>query len=231
MKEFLDICDEYGNPTGETVERSQAHRQDVCHRTAHVWVIRHRGGRLQILLQRRCHEKESFPDCFDTSSAGHIQAGDEPLESAIRELKEELGLTASPEELKFAGTFRNHYEREFYGKPFRDNEVTFVYVLERDVEKADLRLQAEEVSDAAWFDFEEVYREKQNGNPLYCVSISGMDVLKVYSEKEHSTGRCRKRELFDQQKELLDTFLRTGAISAAQYNKSLEGLRQKMSIE
>ena len=39
-------------------------------------------------------EKESFPGLYDTSSAGHIRAGDEPLPSALRELREELHIAA-----------------------------------------------------------------------------------------------------------------------------------------
>lgn len=37
-------------------------------------------------------------------------------------------------------------------------------------------------------------------------------------------------ELFNRQKELLDTFLSKGAITRAQYNKSLGDLRLKMNI-
>ena len=62
-------------------------------------------GRTEVLLQKRSMNKDSFPGKFDTSSAGHIQAGDEPLESALRELGEELGIQATPEQLVFAGTF------------------------------------------------------------------------------------------------------------------------------
>ncbi len=37
-----------------------------------------------------------------------------------------------------------------------------------------------------------------------------------------------KQELFDKQKELLDTFLATGAITKDQYDKSLNALQEKM---
>ena len=90
--EYLDIVDESGQPIGKTVSRDQAHRDGIRHRTAHVWVIRRDGSRFDILLQKRCRNKDSFPGMYDTSSAGHIPAGDEPLVSAIRELKEELGI-------------------------------------------------------------------------------------------------------------------------------------------
>ena len=41
----------------------------------------------------------------------------------------------------------------------------------------------------------------------------------------------KKLELFRRQKELLDTFLSTGAISQAQHDKSLNCLIEKMGIK
>ena len=49
--ELFDIIDENGNPTGKTVERSIAHAEGIRHRTAHIWIIRKRNGRTEILLQ------------------------------------------------------------------------------------------------------------------------------------------------------------------------------------
>ena len=121
--EFFDIVDEKGIPTGESIERTQAHKKGIRHRTAHIWIIREQDGKAQLLLQKRSAEKDSFPGRFDTSSAGHIQAGDEPEESAIRELYEELGIQASKEELQFAGCFDIQYEKEFHGSKDR---VTFI---------------------------------------------------------------------------------------------------------
>ena len=73
--ELLDIVDEKGNPTGETVPREVAHREGIRHRTAHVWIFRRRGGVVQITLQKRSDNKDSDPGCYDISSAGHIPAG------------------------------------------------------------------------------------------------------------------------------------------------------------
>ena len=138
--ELFDICDENGIPTGKTVERSRAHREGIRHRTAHIWVIRTVEGRGQVLLQKRSQNKDSFPGQYDTSSAGHIQAGDEPLASAQRELLEELGIEASEDQLIFIGNFRNQYEEEFHGSIFKDNEVSFVYVYDDPVEIEELNI-------------------------------------------------------------------------------------------
>ena len=46
-----------------------------------------------------------------------------------------------------------------------------------------------------------------------------------------NTAENKKRELFLRQKQLLDTFLANGAISRAQYNKSLGDLTIKMGMQ
>ena len=107
--EYFDVVDENGFPTGETVSREAAHRKGIRHRTAHVWIIRPSKTGYDLLLQKRSMNKDSFPGLYDTSSAGHIPAGDEPLESALRELKEELGIEATPGQLSYAGMFQIQY--------------------------------------------------------------------------------------------------------------------------
>ena len=74
MKEFLDIVNEKGEPTGQVVARDTAHEKGIWHRTSHVWLVRRKNGIVQILLQKRT-EMKSFPGCYDISSAGHIPAG------------------------------------------------------------------------------------------------------------------------------------------------------------
>jgi isopentenyldiphosphate isomerase len=82
MSEYLDIVDEHGEPVGRTVERSVAHLEGVRHRTSHLWLLRRRDGRIEVLLQKRALTK-SFPGCYDISSAGHIPAGDDYEASAV----------------------------------------------------------------------------------------------------------------------------------------------------
>ena len=47
---------------------------------------------------------------------------------------------------------------------------------------------------------------------------------------EHLSAEEKKRQLFEKQKRLLDTFLDHQTISQAQYDKSLGDLRVKMGI-
>ena len=175
---MFDIVDENGVPTGERVSRSVAHRDGIMHRTAHVAVLRRENGKLQILLQKRAANKDSFPGCYDMSSAGHIDAGEEPLTSAMRELKEELSIDASDSDLKFIGNVRIKYVDEFHGEIFRDNEIAFLYVYEKQINKDSLKLQEEEVEDVQWFDLDYVIEEIEKSNPVFCVPTGSLEKLK-----------------------------------------------------
>jgi len=150
--EMLDIIDEKGNPTGEIIDRSIAHLNGIRHRTAHVWILRKKNNRIQVLLQKRSVHKDSYTDCYDISSAGHILAGCDYIESALRELKEELGVSVREDELVFAGIRNLEYKDVFHHQVFHDVEVSYIYVLEMDRE--DFVLQKEEVSEVQLFDFD-----------------------------------------------------------------------------
>ncbi len=178
--EIFDITDDNGIPTGETVARSEAHDNGIPHRTAHIWVVRKENGAYQVLLQKRSSDTESFPGMYDTSSAGHIQAGDGPLESAQRELHEELGIMAHEGDLSFAGKFHIQYEKEFHGKLFKDNEVAFVYVYEKPVDIEKLVLQKEEVDEVRWFDIKEVHEGCLHRDGTFCVPLEGLETLMKY---------------------------------------------------
>lgn len=188
--EYFDIVDENGLPTGETVSREEAHRKGVPHRTSHVWIIRPSRHGYEILLQKRSEAKDSYPGMFDTSSAGHIPAGDEPLPSALRELEEELGIKAEPEQLIFAGTFRIRYEKEFHGRMFRDNEFANVYVYDGAI--GELKLQKSEVSEVRWFALDEVWDEIQTSRERFCVPKPGLAVLREYLKKRDTHGEAER---------------------------------------
>ncbi|MBQ6843473.1 MAG: NUDIX domain-containing protein [Agathobacter sp.] len=175
--EIIDIVDENGIPTGETIERSLAHRTGVRHRTTHVWIVRKQGENIQILLQKRSKNKDSFPGCYDISSAGHIPAGDDFAESGLRELEEELGLKVDVKELIECGIHRVVTENEFHGVPYRDNQISKVFLLWKDIEIEELQLQTEEIESAMWMDFVECKEAVLNKSIPTCIDISELELL------------------------------------------------------
>lgn len=118
--EYIDIFDENNNPIGKVKERNQAHEDGDFHRTAHIWIM---NKDKEILLQKRSATNKNHPNCWDTSSAGHIRAGETVLQAAIRELKEELGVEIEKEELKFIAIVKRT-------KSPKNNEFQYIYLIE-----------------------------------------------------------------------------------------------------
>ena len=70
--------------------RGVVHAANLMHRSVHIVLV---NSDNHILVQQRAWDKDSEPGKWDTSSAGHIDPGETPLEAAKRELSEELGLS------------------------------------------------------------------------------------------------------------------------------------------
>ncbi|MDY3928445.1 MAG: NUDIX domain-containing protein [Clostridia bacterium] len=175
--EFLDIIDKNGEPTGKIVERSEAHRKGIAHRTSHVWLCRKNNGSIQILLQKRSNDKDSNPGCYDISSAGHIPAGSGFLDSAIRELSEELGINADKNELIYCGQRHFLYENVFYGKKFIDNQTSNVYLLKRDIDAQNINFQKEEIQSVMWIDYYECVEKVKNNEIPNCIVLEELNMI------------------------------------------------------
>lgn len=185
--ELFDELDSEGNKTGIVKERGVVHEEGALHATSHVWIVRKNGQDIgtdagtgqqyDVLLQKRSENKDSNPGCYDISSAGHVEAGRGYLESAIRELEEELGIQALPEQLKEIGIRRCGFEGEFYGRPFKDNEISMLYLYEEAVDIEKLRLQESEVSEVIWMDYRECYEKIRENSFKHCIYTDEFDML------------------------------------------------------
>jgi len=180
--EILDIVNENGIPTGETIDRKIAHREGILHRTAHVWILRKRNGRIEILLQKRSEKKETFPGCYDISSAGHIPAGYGFRESAIRELQEELGIKAREEELNFCYDRHLEWNTEFNGEPFHDVQYSRVFFLWRDLDEDAFTFMDQEVEAVKWMDIDACIEAVRENRIKTCIYLP--EVLKVKEAAE-----------------------------------------------
>lgn len=176
--EFLDIVDVNGVPTGETAERGEVHLKGLRHRTSHVWVVRKREGRTEVLLQKRSPMKESHPGVYDISSAGHIPAGCSYEESAVREIWEELGLTISEQDLHYIGVIKKHNEAVFFGKPYIDEQVSNVYWVCCDKEAEEFQIQEEELESVMWIDLDECIERVEKGTIKHCLYMDELKMLK-----------------------------------------------------
>lgn len=132
MQELVDVVDENDVVIGRA-SRKEVHSGRLLHRVVRVLVLDPKKG---ILLTKRGKKKDVFPGFWEATIAGHVCSGESYVEAALRELKEELGISAKAEELKELFKFKYACEEEV--------EMTTVFVLEYRDEKIRLdRAEAE----------------------------------------------------------------------------------------
>jgi len=183
--ELIDVLDENGIFTGEVLPRDEVHKRGLWHRAIVVAIVNEKN---EVLLQQRSEKKEKNAGMWDISVAGHISAGSNYLESALRELEEELGICAQPEDLQQAFMHLGYTETEFYGKPFKNAEISMVYVYHQPVNLETLKLQKEEVEEVCWMDYEkvlqEIRQEAASGEiKKYCVFLDEFENLGQWLRK------------------------------------------------
>jgi 16S rRNA (adenine1518-N6/adenine1519-N6)-dimethyltransferase len=71
--------------------RAEVHGNNLRHRAVHILIFNHLG---EVFLQKRSRSKDRHPSLWDSSAAGHVEAGEDYDATASRELQEELGVAA-----------------------------------------------------------------------------------------------------------------------------------------
>ena len=92
MSELWDILDENGNKTGRIHERGKPMNKGEYHLEVYVWIENDKG---EYLISQRSSNK-SFPNLWE-STGGNAVTGDDSLTTALKEAKEELGVTLDPQ--------------------------------------------------------------------------------------------------------------------------------------
>ena len=138
--EFNDIYDENRNLTGKVHKRGTPWQPGEYGLVVCVWVY---DGRGHLLLTRRAKGK-SFAGTWE-NSGGAAKAGESSREAVARELFEETGIQAEPEEFELLDS---DLERNI----FYDH-----YCLKRRVSLKDIVLLPGETDDVMWASFGKVH--------------------------------------------------------------------------
>lgn len=122
MIEYLDIVDENNVVVG-TAPREEVYKNELMHRIVHVLIFNAAGD---MALQLRSKNVSYCPGHWSTAVGGHVQSGETYHEAAMREYREELGVSSNLEELgenfyvnrvespdKFLFTFTSMFEGPF----------------------------------------------------------------------------------------------------------------------
>ena len=143
--EILDLYDKDFRLTGQTIERGRRVPPGFMIPIVAVYVYNDQG---QYLIQKVAPTKGNYY----STTAGHVKSGEHDFALAmLRELKEEIGLSAMKSELKLIKIRR--YEYKF----------TFLYMLKSNVPVDVLRLQKEEVESVSWMSHGEIEVLCKNG--------------------------------------------------------------------
>jgi 16S rRNA (adenine1518-N6/adenine1519-N6)-dimethyltransferase len=86
--ELFQVVDENDQPVS-AAPRGEVHGNNLRHRAVHLFIFNRQG---ELFLQKRSPWKDRCPLRWDSSAAGHVDAGEDYDETATRELKEELGV-------------------------------------------------------------------------------------------------------------------------------------------
>jgi isopentenyldiphosphate isomerase len=125
-----------------------------------------------------------YPGHWDVLCAGHVMSGGNYISTAIRELKEEFGISAKPSQLIALEMFVQHGRDK--KRKIVNNEFTKVFLLFTHRKIHGLRLQKEEVAAAKFMNIgklEAMLKKKNSG-------------MKFWPRKQyylHMIGRIKKR--------------------------------------
>jgi len=108
VTELVALYGADGRPTGEVVTRARMRAENLCHAATAI-VVRDSAGR--VYVHRRTDTKDVYPGRYDFAAGGVLQAGEDPYESAVREVAEELGVTGADLRPLFEGDYADDHTR------------------------------------------------------------------------------------------------------------------------
>ena len=152
MAEFWDVYDKKRHLTGRLVERGLPWEAEDYHLVVQIWIAIARG---EWLISRRSPDKY-FPLKWE-ATGGSAVAGEDSFTAALREVREELGITLDPTRGRLLLTKR--FDRpEWTNQGFVD-----VYIFRHDCPIEDVVLQEGETCDAMWASTEQIRKLKEAG--------------------------------------------------------------------
>ena len=142
VPEQFDILDHSGNQTGITQNKGEPLNSGQYYLGVHVYLFNSSG---EFLIQQRALDKKFLPGGWDIV-AEHTMAGETSVESAIRGVQEELGISIPSADMLFVGRIFRH----------EMHHITDVYFAQISTAINELVLQPTEVIVAKFISKEEM---------------------------------------------------------------------------
>ncbi|CAG1016672.1 isopentenyl-diphosphate Delta-isomerase [Anaerolineales bacterium] len=151
--ELLDIVNDEDMITGQEM-RSTVHRLGLQHRGVHVFLFT---PDQKILVQKRSADRAASPSALDCSVSEHVKAGESYLDSAMRGMKEEMGVEGIA--VKPLVKFRMNYGPN-------DNEISMLY--EGTVDPGKVKFDPVEIESIHYFSLDELWSMVNEGEVEFC---------------------------------------------------------------
>lgn len=154
--EVFDVLNENGEFTGEVATREECHKKGLWHRAVYAFIIDNEGN---VLLQKRSKFKKLWPNTWDVTVGGHVDAGEFGRQALIRETKEELGIEITDDDIKYlVGSTSINIKEDVINKHFNE-----CYLIVKRIDTSKIKLQEEEVSEVKYFSKAEMLERIKNG--------------------------------------------------------------------
>ena len=174
--EVFDVLNEWGEFTGKTATREECHKEGLWHRAVYAFIIDTRGN---VLLQKRSANKKLWPNLWDITVGGHVDSGEFGRQALIREVKEELGLEISDDDIKYLlGSTSINEQGNIVNKHFNE-----CYVITKNIDISEIVLQKEEVEEVKFFSKDELLKRIDNNYEGLTDKTGPWNFLKVILEK------------------------------------------------
>lgn len=156
MPELWDLYTGKREPTGEFHRRGDELPQDRFHLAVHVWI--RNSSRGEYLISQRSASRPVFPLMWECAG-GSVLKGENSLQGAVREVKEEVGidLSASP-----GNCILTRKRGTVGGEKF--NDITDIWLFEYDGKVDCKQATTDEVAQCRWLSFrqiQELYEKQQ----------------------------------------------------------------------
>lgn len=135
--EYWDLYNYDGKKKNKKAIRGSKLNDDEFHLVVNAWLINSEGN---FLITQRS-ENKSHPLMWECTG-GSALMGENSLQAAIREVKEELGLDVSEKEAIFIGKTRRFYKN--------CPDILHVWLFKIDASLSEVKIQEEEVNDVMW---------------------------------------------------------------------------------
>ncbi len=153
--ELFQGCSEQGEFIAPGLSRDEI-KDGALHASSHVWNVRRHDEVCEIMLQRRAHDKATWPGFWDISAAGHVDFGETPLQAVKREAKEEINVVLDDDQLSLLFVRKDWMAFQ----EFVENEYRWVYLYDWHDERTDLF--DGEVDELKWVSFEQFFEMIKN---------------------------------------------------------------------